>query len=360
MLYKQYLSKIANNINPYQWEEIPSGKVLRFDTNTLPYPPPSIERFINNLKNYCPINEYTDPSYRRLKELLSKYEGVKNEMISVTNSGDEAIDILAKTFLDPGDCFVATPPTYEMFSIQCNINNGKSSEIPLKKNDFQIDTEKIINAGQNPKVKLIFLVNPNNPTASIIPQKEIEKILQKSNAIVVVDEVYREFCGESSIGLLPKYRNLVILRSFSKFAAMAGARIGYLIADPKLIEIFEGIRLPMGASFLSYKLAECVLEYDLEWIKDQADMIIIERKRLTKELTKMGLYVYPSYANFLLVKIGSRANEICRRLKKKRIIIRDRSKKKYTEGCVRITVRSPEENKQLLAALKEINYARKN
>lgn len=356
----KYLSKIAQRIVPYQWEEIPSGKVLRFDTNTMPYPPPSVERFINNLKNYCPINDYTDPSYTRLKELLSEYEGVKKEMILITNSGDEAIDILAKTFLDPGDYFVVTPPTYEMFSIQCSINSGKSLEIPLKKNDFQIDTEKIIKASQNPKVKLIFLVNPNNPTASIVPQKEIEKIMQKSKAIVVVDEVYREFYGESSIGLLPKYRNLIILRSFSKFAAMAGARIGYLIADPKLIEIFEGIRLPMGVSYLSYKLAECVLEYDLEWIKDQVDMIIFERERLTKELTKIGLYVYPSYANFLLVKIGSRASEICRRLKKKGIIIRDRSKKKYTEGCVRITVRSPEENEQLLTALREITYARKN
>lgn len=354
----KYLSKIAQRSTPYQWEEIPCGKILRFDTNTMPYPPPSVKKFIEDLKNNCPINEYSDPSYTRLKELLSEYEGVKKEMISITNSGDEAIDILAKTFLDPGDYFIVTPPTYEMFSIQCSINSGKPLEIPLKKNNFQIDTEKIIKASQNPKVKLIFLVNPNNPTASIIPQKEIEKILKKSNAIVVVDEVYREFYGESSIGLLPKYRNMIILRSLSKFAAIAGARIGYLIASPKLIKIFEGIRLPMGVSFLSNKLAECVLENDLEWIKDQADMIIIERKRLTKELTKMGLYVYPSYANFLLVKIGSRAGEICRRLREKGIIVRDRSKKKYTQGCVRITVRSKEENEQLFTALGEIAYAK--
>lgn len=351
---RQYLSVIAKNVNPYQWEEIPCGKVLRFDTNTMPYPPPSVKKFIEDLNNNCPINEYTDPSYTRLKRLISKYEGVKKEMISITNSGDEAIDILAKTFLDPGDYYILTPPTYEMFSIQCSINNGRSLEIPLKKNDYQIDTEKIIKASQDTKVKLIFLVNPNNPTASIIPQKEIEKILQKANTIVVVDEVYREFYGESCLGLLLKYRNLIILRSLSKFAAMAGARIGYLIANLKFIEIFEGIRLPMGVSYLSCKLAEYVLEYDLKWIKDQVNMIIFERERLTKELSKIGLYVYPSYTNFLLVKIGRRANEIDDALRQKGIIIRNRSKKKYLEGCVRVTVRSPKENGQLIRVFKEI------
>lgn len=147
---------------------------------------------------------------------------------------------------------------------------------------------------------------------------------------------------------------LVILRSFSKFAGLAGERIGYLIASKQLSEKFDSIRFPMGVSFLSYKLAEFVLEKDQGFIKEQVEMIKKERNKLRKELIKLGLIVYPSFANFLLIKIGDRAKEICKKLKDKGIIIRDRSSKKYLEGCVRITVRSRQENDQLLRALKEV------
>ncbi|MBI5452103.1 histidinol-phosphate transaminase [Candidatus Gottesmanbacteria bacterium] len=354
MSVKKYLSKVAQNITPYQWEEEFSEKMLRFDTNTLPFPPPSLKLFLQEMESNCPINEYTDPSYKRLKKLIADYENVSEDMVTVTNSGDEAIDVLAKTFLDPGDYFITTPPTYEMFSIQCGINKGRNLQVTLIGKKFTVDEKRIIEESKKQRVKIIFLVNPNNPTASIISQRSIEKIIKNSDAVVVVDEVYREFYGKTAVPLLKKYENLVILRSFSKFAAMAGARIGYLVANPFLSIKFDAIRFPMGVSFLSYKLAEFVLEKDREWIKKQVQMIITERKRLTKGLISLGLSVYPSYANFLLVKIGEKASNIYKRLKEKGIIIRDRSNKKYLEGCVRITVRSPRENNLLLKTLKEI------
>lgn len=351
---QKYLSKVANSISPYQWEDIPVGNILRFDTNTLPFPPESLSVFLKQMESDCPINEYADPGYKKLKELIAGYEGVSEEMVTVTNSGDEAIDILAKTFLDPGDYFITTPPTYEMFEIQCGLNNGRNIEVPLSKNNFTIDGEKIIQESKKKKVKIIFLVNPNNPTASVIPQKTIENVIKNSNAMVVIDEVYREFYGRSAVSFLKQYKNLVILRSFSKFAALAGARVGYLIADKKLSEKFDAVRFPMGVSYLSYKLAECMLVNDKKWMKKQAQMIIKERKRLTEELTKIGFYVYPSFANFLLVKIGDNASVICKKMKEKKIIIRDRTNIKNLKGCVRITVRSKRENDQLLKALKEI------
>ncbi len=355
MKLKKLLSQVALNATPYFWEKDIPDVAIRFDTNTMPYPPKSLTSFLNSMKN-CPINEYKDPNYTKLKELIANYEGVKRDMVSVTNSADEAIDILAKTFLNPGDYFITTPPTYEMFEIQCKINKGQDSPIPLVGKFFAVDEEKIIKESKKPTVKIIFLVNPNNPTASIIPQKSIEKIIKNSSAIVVVDEVYREFYGKTAIPLLRKYKNLVILRSFSKFAAMAGARIGYLLAEPELIDKFESIRFPMGVSFLSYKLAESVLSEDKKWMKDQIEMIKKERKRLSEEFCNLGFYVYPSYANFLLVKIGKRASGICIKLKEKGVIVRDRSKKKYLAGCVRITVRSPQENDQLIKTIKEIIY----
>lgn len=351
-----FYSDTAKKIIPYQWEEGVMGRMLRFETNTLPYPPKSLLVFIEELKKKCPINEYSDPNYTRLKKLIAQHEGVKTDMVTVTNSGDEAIDILAKAFFNPGDYFVTIPPTYEMFDIQCSINRGINLPVALKPITWDVDAEKIIKKSQNPKVKLIFLVNPNNPTASIIPEKIVEKIISMSAAIVVVDEVYREFYGKSVNKFLSKYKNLVILRSLSKFAAMAGARIGYLIANPEFSQKFNAIRFPMGVSYFSYKLAETVLENDQKWIKEQVDLIKNERSELTSALSNLGFYVFPSYANFLLVKIGKRATEICQKLKRKGIIIRDRSKKEYLTGCVRITVRSPKENKILISALKEIVY----
>lgn len=229
----------------------------------------------------------------------------------------------------------------------------ENREIPLIENSFKVDVDEIIKVSKRDRVKLIFLVNPNNPTASVILEKEIEMIIKKSSAIVVVDEVYREFYGQSVTPLVKRYSNLVILRSFSKFAALAGARVGYLIANPELSRKFDGIRFPMGVSYLSYKLAEYVLEKEKSWIKRQVKMIVKERERLAKELRNLGFYVYPSFANFLLVKIADASN-LCRKLKQKNIILRDRSSKKYLKNCIRITVRSPKENNQLIKVIKEV------
>lgn len=351
---KKCFSQVAQKVEPYQWEEVLSADSLRFDTNTLPFPPKSLSSFLKSMGKNCPINEYSDPSYKRLKELIAKYEKVDASMVTITNSGDEAIDILAKSFLDPGDRFIITPPTYEMFNIQCSINRGIPLEVPLKEELFAVDTEKIIKESISSKVKLIFLVNPNNPTATIIPQNLIEKITKEADAIIVIDEVYREFYGKSAVPLLKKYDNLIILRSFSKFAGIAGARIGYLLTNSKLSQKFNAIRFPMGVSFLSYKLAEYVLENDSAWMKKQIEMIKNERAKLTAALEKLGFKVIPSQANFLLVNIREKANEIAQKLKERKIIIRDRSNKSYLAGFVRITVRSPKENRILIKTLREV------
>ncbi len=351
---QQNFSQIALSVDPYQWEEGISVGMLRFDANTLPFPPKSLNKFLKEMQKKCLINEYADPTYSDLKKLIADYESVDVAMITVTNSGDEALDIIAKTFIDPGDRFIVQPPTYEMFTIQCEINRGKVLETPLKPESFAIDVEKVIEKSQKGQTKLIFICNPNNPTGTAYKRTEIEMILKKTQSIVVVDEAYREFYGKTVVPLLSKYDNLVVLRSFSKFAAMAGARIGYLIANKSINEKFDAIRLPMGVSYLSYKLAEFVLRYDKVWINRQVKMIVKERTRMTKELTKLDLKVYPSKANFLLVKIGSRASELTKKLRDQNIVIRDRSKKKYLEGCVRISVRSPEENIKLLKILSGI------
>src|SRR3989339_468613 len=351
---KNLLSIMAQTITPYQWAKNVGQEVLRFDTNTLPSPPPCVNKFLKDLINNCPINEYGDPSYVKLKKLISKYENTPEDTITVTNSGDEALDIIGKAFLNNGDYFLIQPPTYEIFKSQCEINRGKVIEVPLLKENFKSDIKNVIKVLKNTPVKITFVCNPNNPTGSITKLEEIELILKNTSGIVLVDEAYREFYGVSSVPLLSKYNNLVILRSFSKFGAMAGARIGYLLANKKLSQVFNAIRFPLGVSYFSCKLAEKLLKQDQKWIKDQTKMIKNEREKLSQSLKKLGFFVYPSQANFLLVNFGEKAKKICQKLKGNNILIRDRSSKKYLEGCVRITIRSQKQNNILVNSLKKI------
>lgn len=345
---------MAKNIEPYQWAKNVAPDVLRFDTNTLPLPPPSVKTLIADLKSNCPINEYDDPSYSKLKNLIADYEGVNKDMLTITNSGDEALDVIGKAFLNKGDYFLVQPPTYEMFKLQCEINKGKVIEVPLLKKTFKPDVKNVIKVLKSLPIKITFICNPNNPTGTITTLEEIELILENTPGIVLVDEAYREFYGISCLPLLSKYNNLVILRSFSKFGAMAGARIGYLITNKKFSQVFDAIRFPLGVSYFSCKLAEKVLEQDQNWIKEQTKMIKKEREKLSQSLKKLGFFVYPSQANFLLVNFGKRALEIYRKLKENNILIRDRSNKKYLEGCARITVRNPNQNNILINNLRKI------
>ena len=349
----KYLSEMAKKLTPYEWESNVPEDILRFDTNTLPAPPPCLESFINDLKIKCPINEYGDPSYTKLKGLITGYECFEKEMITVTNSGDEALDIVTKAVLNPRDFFIIQPPTYEMFRIQSEINRGVAIQVPLTQT-FAIDLNRLLKTIKEKQPKIVFICNPNNPTGTVTSTEYIEKILKNSTGVVLVDEVYREFYGKTSVLLLKKYDNLVILRSFSKFGGMAGARIGYLMASSKLSQVFDAIRLPMGVSWFSYKFAELLLEKNTAWIKSQSQMIMRERSRLTKELTELGLNVVPSQANFLLVKVGDKAKELYEKLKDNNILVRDRSNKPYLEGCLRVTVRNREQNNQLIKSLRNI------
>lgn len=354
MITNSLLSEVGKNTKPYVWTKGATESMLRFDTNTLPFAPPCLNMFLDSQKEKCLINEYADPSLAKLKKLIARYEKVDSDCITVTNSGDEALDIVAKAFLDPGDRFIIQPPTYDMFAIQLLINRGQLVEVPLKSNTFQIDKDVLIRKAIEQKAKIVIICNPNNPTGSVTSNKVIEYVLKNTNCIVVVDETYREFCKLSAVSLLITYPRLVILRSMSKFAGLAGARVGYLLANRQNTLVFDALRLPMGVSYFSSKLAEYVLTYDRNWLKTQAKAIISERIRLSTQLTKLGLYVYPSRANFILVRIGPKASQICKTLRERNILLRDRSDKPYLEGCVRITIRCREDNDYLVATLSQI------
>ncbi|OIP96717.1 histidinol-phosphate transaminase [Candidatus Wirthbacteria bacterium CG2_30_54_11] len=355
-----YLKPYISKIEPYQWEDSEDAvkqkygldRILHFDTNTAPTPPPCYDRWLEILKSDRKINEYKDFTYETLQALLASYTEVPKEQVVVTASGDEGIDILSKATLGPGDRFVISSPTYSMYKIQGTLMGAEAIDVPLRAPDFTLDETALIAATQT--AKLLYICNPNNPIGTLQPRSTVERIISSSPCLVVVDEAYFEFGGESVQDLVLRYDNLVILRTFSKFAALAGARVGYLITNPTLADSLNAIRFPMGISYPSMEIARLVLTEDREWIRSNVSMIKLEREQMQNALTALGLQVYPSSTNFLLVRLGEQAERIVQALKEQGLLVRNYAANRFVPLCVRITIRSPEENAILLQSLKGI------
>jgi histidinol-phosphate aminotransferase len=301
-------------------------------------------------------NRYPDPLQIAVKEKISKLKEVPVENIFLGNGSDEAIDILFRAFCNPGkDEVIVCPPTYGMYEVSANINDIAVIKVPLTADTFQLDTEGILKATTK-NTKLIFLCCPNNPTGNGVKWQAIKTILDTFKGIVVIDEAYINFASyRSLIPELANYPNLVILQTLSKAWGLAGLRVGMAFASKKIIEVFNKIKPPYNINVVSQQLALEALD-NAEQVDNWIKKIVIERTKLAHELTKLSFVkqVYPSEANFILVKTTD-AKKLYNYLATNKIVIRDRSKVTLCEGCLRITIGTKEENKQLLTALK--NYA---
>jgi len=302
------------------------------------------------------VNRYPDPLHLELKEKLSKIKGVSVENIFLGNGSDEAIDILFRAFCEPGkERAIVCPPTYGMYEVSAAINNVEVKKINLTPETFQLQTEKIISVF-DATTKLIFLCCPNNPTANGIKWTDIKLILKKFSGIVVIDEAYINFASyKSLITELPNYPNLVILQTLSKAWGMAGLRVGMAFASAQIINVFNKIKPPYNINVVSQQLAKEALE-NVEQVNEFTKEIVEQREKLSDSLKEFAFIhkIYPSEANFLLVKTGE-PKKLYDYLSSQQIIVRDRSKAPLCEGCLRITIGTKEENKKLIEALKKYN-----
>lgn len=299
-------------------------------------------------------NRYPDPIQLDVKEKLSKIKGLPIQNIFLGNGSDEAIDILFRAFCNPGvDNIIICPPTYGMYEVSANINDVKITKAPLTAEEFQLDTENIMKA-INPNTKLIFICCPNNPTGNGVKWDSVKRILENFKGIVVIDEAYINFARyRSLIPELLNYPNLIILQTLSKAWGLAGLRVGMAFASEPIIDIFNRIKPPYNINSVSQKLVLEALDNTDKvnaWIKT----IVEEREKLSSEISKLDfvLKVYPSEANFILVKTKD-ATALYNYLVSKEIITRDRSKVELCEGCLRITIGTKEQNELLLNTLKQ-------
>jgi histidinol-phosphate aminotransferase len=302
-------------------------------------------------------NRYPDPMQWSIKEKIAAIKKVPKEQIFLGNGSDEAIDLLFRCFCEPGiDEVVICPPTYGMYEVSANINNAKINRVPLTEN-FQLDLEALEQAIK-PNTKIIWICSPNNPTGNSIDREDIEMILNNFDGLVVIDEAYINFSRQKSwLADLNDYPNLVVLQTLSKAWGLAGIRMGMAFASTAIVGYMNKVKPPYNISQPVQELALKALD-EIGQVNDMIVTLVNERQQMARLLSEMKEVeqVYPSDANFLLVKFNDAAS-LYAYLVADGIVVRDRSNVEKCAGCLRITIGTPTENEKLIQAITKFNQA---
>ena len=330
------------NMKPYSSarDDFHGEAEVFLDANENPYP--------------SPYNRYPDPLQWRVKEKLAEVKGVTPNQIFLGNGSDEPIDLIIRAFCEPHqDSIMITEPTYGMYKVSAEVNAVNVQQVLLTP-DFDLDLQSIPNTF-DATTKVMFLCSPNNPTGNLLSRNKIIEVLKRFYGLVVIDEAYIDFTKSNSlIRELKKYPNLVVLQTFSKAWGLAGLRLGMCFASEEIIAILNKIKYPYNVNIRTQELVLDALENAYRkdiWV----DEILKEKDVLVKELESVAVVerLFPSDANFLLARVKD-AQSVYQYLMDRGIIVRDRSKVNLCYNCLRITVGTPEENKKLIEALKQL------
>lgn len=313
------------------------GKIGVFlDANESPYP--------------TGWNRYPDPRQKDLKERIAPLKGVDPSEIFLGNGSDEAIDLVFRIFCEPGrDNVVAISPSYGMYTVSAAINDIEVRSVQLRE-DFSLPSEELL-AACDSHTKVIFLCSPNNPSGNAFSNAEVFGILDRFDGIVVVDEAYIDFCSVPSLlGSIGEYPNLIVLQTFSKARGMAALRLGMAFAAKRTIDLMSMVKYPYNINKATQDIALKALESPVD---DQVAEIVSERARVAREFETIPCIrkVYPSEANFILIKVDD-ACGLYDHLLADGVIVRNRTKVAGCEGCLRITIGLKEENDRMLESIK--------
>jgi histidinol-phosphate aminotransferase len=319
--------------------------IIKADQGENPYGSPNVVRAaLIRVRNI--FNRYPDPEYKKLRYEISKYVGMGIEHIMVGSGSDELLDLILRMVIDEGDETISCPPTYGMYPMLIGLNKGKS--VSVQRNaDYTLRVDEILKKIGN-RTKVVLICSPNNPTGTIATEPEIRKLLD-TGKLIVLDEAYFEFCNKTFVALCKEYNNLIVLRSLSKWAGLAGLRLGYAIMPPVFINEIMKIKLPFNVN-VSAEIGGIAALNDLRSIHKKIKKIVSERERIYNSLkTLPSLIVYPSEANFLFIKIDGNLSEMSNFLEQKRIFPRYYK----DENALRLTVEKPEQNDRIISCFKE-------
>ncbi len=297
------------------------------------------------------VNRYPDPHHKSLRAQLSEIKGVDADSIFIGNGSDEAIDILFRVFARPGvDNAVSIAPTYGMYKVAAATNDVAMREVQLNE-DYSLAVDELL-AACDENTKLMWVCSPNNPTGNSFDRADIERLITEFKGVVVVDEAYVEFSSNGGFAAdLAKYPNLVILQTLSKAWGMAGLRFGLALSSQEVITIMNRVKYPYNINVLTQARVSEELKRD---ISSQVSKILEQRSRLESELVKCECVevVYPSDANFILVKVTD-ADRLYDALVEQGVIVRNRSRVKGCESTLRITVGTEVECDRVIKVVKD-------
>lgn len=336
--------KNIQSLQAYVAKEIPCK--VKLDANESPYCPIPIENILSMKELFSSLNRYPDPEGKELKKALSQDLKISSENLLLGNGSDEIINYLITTFGGP----VLSPvPSFVMYEIASKTLGQNHKAIPLD-NYFDLDLERILYSIKKDKPKLIFLSSPNNPTGNCFSSEKILKIIESSKNIVVLDEAYQPFSSKKGfIPLLKDYKNLAILRTFSKIG-LAAIRTGFLIGHKDLIKEVNKARLPYNLGSISQAIAIEGIK-NKKIINSHIKSIVKERKRLFNELSKIkGVQPFPSEANFILFKVPD-ASSLYQKLIEEGVLVRYMGNS--IKNTLRVTIGTPEENNFFINSLKK-------
>jgi histidinol-phosphate aminotransferase len=321
------------------------------DTNeNLALPKKFVSRVMMEASRRTDLREYPVEQFDEIRSKLSRYLNVPKDCIAAGSGSDQILDLLLSTFASSGTATVTLKPTFTFYKDRCNLHSVKMKEIELN-HDFSLDSRKLLSTKG---AKICYICSPNNPTGNQFDKLTMFEVIRSFNGLVIVDEAYVEFSDYSLKDLVRRYNNLVVLRTMSKAFGLAGARIGYMVANRKIVDLFVNtIQYPYPMSSLSLKTASIALT-KLNYVRSIIKQIRKERERVYDGINALGLAAFRSDANFVLFEVGSRYKTVYRKLIRKGVLVRDIGNIGSHKGCLRVSIGTKFMNNKFLQALKVI------
>jgi histidinol-phosphate aminotransferase len=325
----------------------------KLDANEHPYAlPSSVKEAVLRALAEISVNRYPDPEAASLRRALAKMLGVGPDMLLLGNGSDELVQMVLIACGAPGAAVLTPTPTFSMYHLGALMLDQRAVEVPLTA-DWELDLSQMHAALKREHPRVTFLATPNNPTANCFDDEAVRQLIDLAPGVIVIDEAYHEFSGQTVLPLLKTYPHLIVFRTLSK-VGMAGLRVGILVGNPELVREIDKVRLPYNLNTYSQVAAEVVLQH-WETIAPEFQTIIRERERLRKRLGRIpGVTVFPSQANFLLARVAAGGTKVWEALGEQGILVRHFPGSPALRDCLRITVGTPAENELLSSTLEAI------
>lgn len=343
------LRPALRSLKAYESKSIPN--CVRMEANENPFPWPEgmkDELFQGDFQ----LNRYPDGGASLLKQALAQYSGIEQSGILTGNGSDELIQLILSSFGGEGKKVIVHPPTFSMYQASAKVTGTGFVEVPLLQG-VTLDVEGILRAAQQPESSVVIICNPNNPTGSLFPREDLLKIVRESGIIVVIDEAYGEFAGESLADQITNYPNLLVMKTFSKAFALAGLRLGYLLGQPETIELLNRARSPFNVNTFTQRAGVLALKY-VEDFRQQTRIIQQEIQKLYQGIKEIsGVTVWSTCTNFVLFQ-PVQPNQVYEALIPKGFLVRNMGNLPMIGDALRASVSLPEDNERFLHVLREL------